>query len=143
MYLYHHCLSLPLEHKAPTKLLQTSLSCASQVNSFQVFPASLISLSIVLLQSPGSQWPASSSLSRWCQSQCSMWMPVSVHSQDVSQPLPSSFLDFHDDAVNSCPSAHFFIGYPLLPVYPLNSSQASSLKSSDSTFDFVVSPPSF
>ena len=47
--------SLPLEHMAPTNLLQPARSWASQPSSIQVFLAIFISSSTVLLQVPSCQ----------------------------------------------------------------------------------------
>ena len=55
-YIHHHhhhqSSSLRVEHKAPTNFFQPSRSWASQLTSFQVFPAAFISSSMVLRQVP-------------------------------------------------------------------------------------------
>ena len=51
----HSITSLPLEHKAPTNLLQPTRSWTSQPCLIRVFPAAFISSSTVLLQVPSGQ----------------------------------------------------------------------------------------
>ena len=105
---------------APTNL-QPTRSWASQRSSFQVFPASFISSSTVLLQvprglpllpSPGAQRSASPPFSRcpvvclsshsrcpvvcllfprWCPFQSDMWKTTSAHAENRAKPSPSFF----------------------------------------------------
>lgn len=83
--------SLPLDHKAPTNLLQPAQCWVSQVNSFQVFSASFIH---------SAQWFTSSPFPGGVLFQSDTWKTIPVHVENMTKPSPSSLLPLINNVVD-------------------------------------------
>ena len=78
--------SYPLEHKAPTNLLQSARSWLSQASSIRSSHLSFFNSS-----SPCTKWSVRSSLYfRWCPFQSGMWVAILAYGDNMADTSPPS-----------------------------------------------------
>ena len=106
-------------------------------------------LLLLLLNCPPQrpEWLVSLSFSWFCLSECSIWVSVLVHPENVAQPSPAPMFHFFDDVVDARLSTDFPVDETLFPADPEYSSESKtctlSLKAPESTFNLFVRSPRF